>query len=82
VVSKVQNIGFDGSGVHCDHSDDYVVELDPGDRPFHLRPDLRVDATILRAFDRKFRPGKAAALRSSGLRRGKRIMKRLVPFAS
>jgi hypothetical protein len=82
VVSKVQNIGFDGSGVHCDHSDDYIVELDPGDRPFHLRPDLPVDASVLRAFDRKFRSGKAAALRSSGLRRGKRIMKRLVPFAS
>jgi hypothetical protein len=82
VVSKVQNIGFDGSGVHCDHSDDYIVELDPGDRPFCLRPDLRVDASILGAFDRKFRPGKAAALRSSGLRRSKRIMKRLVPFAS
>jgi hypothetical protein len=82
VVSKVQNIGFDGSGVHCSDSDDYHVELDPGERPFSLDPDLAVDASVLRAFDRKFRPGKASALRSSGLRRGKRIMRRLAPFAS
>ena len=82
VVSKVQNIGFDGSGIHCDPSDDYDVALDPADRPFRLRPDLTVDAAVLRVFDRRFRPGKASALRSSGLRRGKRIMRRLVPFAS
>ena len=82
VVSKVQNIGLDQSGVHCGDSDDYQVELDPGDRPFSLSPDLAVDASVLGAFDRKFRPGKASALRSSGLRRGKRIMRRLVPFAS
>jgi hypothetical protein len=82
VVSKVQNIGFDGSGVHCDYSDDYHVELDPGDRPFRLRPDLEVDASVLHAFDRRFRPSRASALRSSGLRRGKRIMRRLVSFTS
>ncbi|MFL5958793.1 MAG: glycosyltransferase family 2 protein [Gaiellaceae bacterium] len=83
VISKVQNIGFDGSGAHCgDDSDGYHVELDPGNRPFRLDADLTIDSSVLRAFDRKFRPGKAAALRSSGLRRGKRIMKRLVPFAS
>jgi hypothetical protein len=82
VVSKVQNIGFDRSGVHCGDSDDYHVELDPGDRPFSLNPDLAVDASVLAAFDRKFRPGKASALRSSGLRRGRRIIRRLVPFAS
>lgn len=82
VVSKVQNIGFDGSGVHCGDSDDYSVDLDPGDRPFSLNPDLSVDASVLHAFEQRFRPGKASALRSSGLRRGKRIMRRLVPFAS
>lgn len=82
VVSKVQNIGFDGSGVHCGDSDDYHVELDPADRPFSLNPDLAVDVSVLRVFDQKFRPRKASALRSSGLRRGKRIMRRLVPFAS
>jgi hypothetical protein len=81
VVSKVQNIGFDGSGVHCGESDDYLVELDPGDRPFSLDPDLAVDPTVLRAFDRKFRPGRPASFRASGLRRGKRIIRRLVPFA-
>lgn len=82
VVSKVENIGFDGSGVHCGDSGDYDVELDSGDRPFRLDPALALDASVLRAFDRKFRPGRASALRSSGLRRGKRIMRRLVPFAS
>jgi hypothetical protein len=82
VLSKVQNIGFDGSGVHCDYSDDYLVELDPGDRPFRLRPDLELDASVQRAFDRKFRPGTVSALRSSGLRRGRQLMRRLVPFAS
>jgi hypothetical protein len=82
VVSKVQNIGFDGSGVHCDYSEDYLVELDPGERPFRLRPDLEVDTSVLRAFDRKFRPSTVSALRSSGLRRGKRIIRRLVPFTS
>ncbi len=82
VVSKVQNIGFDGSGIHCDESDDYYVELDEAVRPFHLRPDLMADESVLRVFDRRFRPSKASALRSSGLRRGKRIMRRLVPFTS
>lgn len=81
VVSKVQNIGFDGSGVHCGESDDYDAELDPGDLPFRLRADLDIDESVLRAFDRKFRPGKVSALRSSGLRSGKRIMRRLAPFA-
>jgi hypothetical protein len=82
VVSKVQNIGFDGSGVHCGDSDDYDVELDTGYRPLRLDPALAFDASVLRAFDRKFRPSKASALRSSGLRRGKRMMRRLVPFSS
>jgi len=74
VVSKVQNIGFDGSGVHCGDSDDYHVELDPAHRPFHLNPGLAVDAGVLRAFDRKFRPHPVPALLPSG----KRIMRRLV----
>jgi hypothetical protein len=74
VLSKVQNIGFDGTGVHSGASNDYDVQLDPGDRPFHLRPDLAVDASVLRAFDRHFRPGAAHAR----LRKGKRIVRRLV----
>ena len=78
VLSKVQNIGFDGSGVHCGDSDDYHVELDPGDRPFSLDPDLAVDASVLRAFDRRFRPGRASELRPSRLRAGKRMIRRLV----
>jgi Glycosyl transferase family 2 len=81
VVSKVQNIGFDGSGVHCTESDDYDVELDPTGRPPRLRPDLAVDARAIRAFDRKFRPSRSFAMRRTSLRRGKRIVRRLVPFA-
>jgi hypothetical protein len=77
VVSKVQNIGFDGSGVHCEESDDYHVALDPGDRPFHLSPDLAVDASVLNAFDRKFRPSHRAIFRTSVLRKGNRIVRRL-----
>lgn len=81
VVSKVQNIGFDGSGVHCDYSDDYLVDLDPGDQPFYLRPDLTVDALVLRAFDRRFRPSSASALQRAPFRSGKRIVRRLAAFA-
>jgi len=77
VVSKVQNFGFDGSGVHCDYSDDYDVELDPGDRPFHLNPDLALDAGVLRAFDRKFRPRPGP----TRLRSGRRIIRRLARLA-
>ena len=73
VVSKVQNIGFDGSGVHCGDSDDYSVELDPGDRPFRLRPDLAVDSSVLRAFDRKFRPKSMSTLKPRILRRLARL---------
>lgn len=81
VVSKVQNIGFDGSGVHCTETDDYYVELDSAGRPFHLRPDLQLDPVALRAFDRKFRPNRGSTVRLSSFRRGKTIVKRLVPFA-
>jgi hypothetical protein len=77
VISKVQNIGFDGSGVHCDESDEYHVELDPGDHPFHLRPDLGVDASVLKAFDRRFRPSRRSELRALTRRGGKRIVRRL-----
>jgi glycosyltransferase involved in cell wall biosynthesis len=55
VRSKIQNIGFDGSGVHCDVSNAYQVELDPGDRPLRLSPDLQPDPTLLRIFDARFR---------------------------
>lgn len=73
VVSKVQNIGFDGSGSHCGDSDDYNVELDAADEPFRLRADLTVDPSILRAFDRKFRPKPVSTLRPRILRRLARL---------
>lgn len=78
VASKVENIGFDGSGVHCDECDDYHVDLDPGDHPFHLRPDLGVDAAVLEAVSRKFRPSRRSALRASSVRNGNRLVRRLI----
>lgn len=75
VVSKVQNIGFDGSGVNSGTSDDYVVDLDPADKPFHLPPDLAVDAAVLDAFDRRFRPSQQPVYRR-GL--GLRVLRRLI----
>jgi hypothetical protein len=59
VRSKLVNIGFDGTGVHCDISSDYDVELDTGERGFTLRPDVRLDPVILRFFDQRFRPRSA-----------------------
>jgi hypothetical protein len=56
VRSRLHNIGFDGSGVHCGVSSDYDVELDDVPRPFKLRPDLAVDERIQRIFNSRFRP--------------------------
>ncbi|HLX31765.1 MAG TPA: hypothetical protein VKR79_03235 [Gaiellaceae bacterium] len=82
VVSKVQNIGFDGSGVHCTESDDYTVELDRGDRPFQLRPDLTVDRSVLRAFERRYRPSRQRLRTRLGLGRVKRRLGRLARLAA
>jgi hypothetical protein len=81
VVSRVQNIGFDGSGVHSGDSDGYHVELEPAGRPFQLRPDLAVDATALRAFDQRFRPSQTGGTVLSPLWRGRKIVRRLASFA-
>ena len=78
VVSKVQNIGCDGSGVNSGTTDFYVVDLDPADKPFHLSPDLAVDAAVLDAFDRKFRPSQQPAYRR-GL--GRRVVRRVLRSA-
>lgn len=59
IRSKIQNIGFDGSGIHCGISEDYKTDLDPGGRPFTLRPDLQIDDRILQIFDKRFRPNSA-----------------------
>ena len=56
VKSKIQNIGFDGSGVHCGASEDYRVDLDSGERDFRLRPDLRPDPAIIQMVSDRFRP--------------------------
>ena len=54
VRSKIQNIGFDGSGVHCGVSEDYMVELNSGRQDFRLRPDLQLDPAIINIFNRRF----------------------------
>jgi hypothetical protein len=56
VRSRLRNIGFDGTGVHCGVSTEFDVELDREQRPFTLPPDLKADKDILRIFDQKFRP--------------------------
>ena len=77
VRSKIQNIGFDGSGVHCGVSDDYKVELDSDDRGFNLPPDLRPDPAILNIFDARFRPTPASAPPPSLLSRAAQRARRL-----
>jgi len=52
--SKLYNIGFDGSGVHCGVSAEYDVELDEEERSFNLRPDLQIDPVILEIFNKRF----------------------------
>src|SRR5262249_55719839 len=56
VRSRLRNIGFDGSGVHCGISNDFDVEIDRQRRPFTLPRDLAIDQKMLAVFERKFRP--------------------------
>lgn len=56
VRSRLRNIGFDGSGIHCDVSDEYDVELDSVGKPFLLPPDLAIDPVMQRIFNHRFRP--------------------------
>ena len=63
VRSRLRNIGFDGSGVHCDVSNEYDVELDSAEKPFLLPPDLEIDPVMLRVFNDRFRPSLAGGAR-------------------
>lgn len=76
VVSKVQNIGFDGTGVHSTDGDGYVADLDPAEPPFHLSPDLMLDVSVQRAFDRRFRSSR----QPRRIAMAKRRLRRLAPF--
>ena len=80
VKSKIQNIGFDGSGVHCGTSTDYQVELDSSPRAPRLRPDLQPDPAILKIFDKRFRPQRSAAgeLLSRAARKARRLARGLL----
>ena len=70
--------------MHCSVGNDYDVELDPDTRPVELNPEIRVDETILRIFNERFRPSheagsltRTALLR--GFERGFRRILRLTP---
>lgn len=65
IRSKLRNIGFDGSGVHCGISDSYDVEVDSSD--VQLRADLQVDPAILKIFDERFRSAPSPAVRIRSL---------------
>lgn len=62
IRSKIHNIGFDGSGIHCSVSDEYAVDLDPGDKSFSLAPDLQLDERMLQSFNQMFRKDSLPAL--------------------
>ena len=63
VKSKIQNIGFDGSGVHCGTSSDYQVKLDFSERRARLPPDLQLDPVMVKIFDKRFRTPQSHAAR-------------------
>jgi len=56
VRSLIQNIGFDGTGVHCGMTDEFDVELEQGMRHLNLNPNIAVDPDILRIFNERFCP--------------------------
>ncbi|WP_018248085.1 glycosyltransferase [Orenia marismortui] len=56
VKSKVQNIGNDGSGVHCGNTDISYVELDDGSSRTNFSDDLEENKIILRRFKKHYDP--------------------------
>ncbi|MEP7210517.1 MAG: sugar transferase [Alphaproteobacteria bacterium] len=76
IKSKIHNIGFDGSGIHCSVSDEYSVDLDPGDKPFRLDPRMQLNPRMLQSFNQMFRkdslPGLTPAQVISTLNRANR----------
>lgn len=56
VRSRLNNIGFDGSGIHCSVSDEYDTALDFSPGAPCLPCDLTIDPFILAIFDAHFRP--------------------------
>ncbi len=63
-ISKIQNIGYDGSGVNCGKSSKWQVNLDQADTPTRLAKNLEVNEEInariraLFAYDLKTRIGR------------------------
>lgn len=56
VVSKIQNIGIDGSGTHCGASDTYQVDLDEGFTKIEFLKNLEIDKRVIREFVKMFKP--------------------------
>jgi hypothetical protein len=56
VKSKVQNIGMDGSGVHCGASDKHEVSLDLGDYKVEFVNNLELNKNILHNFKKHYAP--------------------------
>jgi hypothetical protein len=78
VRSRLRNIGFDGTGVHCGVSTEYDVELDREQRRFTLPPDLKIDQDILRIFNQRFRRGIFPATPASALSLPGRALRRML----
>lgn len=71
VVSKIQNIGTDGSGTHCGVSNKYNVELDQDLKKIEFPESLEVDKRVIHEFNRMFR----SPMRISIIEKLKRIIK-------
>jgi hypothetical protein len=69
VRSKLRNIGFDGSGIHCGVSDAFDSALDERAGGFRLPATPRPDPVILRILDARFRPASVPPRGPSRLKR-------------
>jgi hypothetical protein len=78
VRSKIQNIGFDGTGVHCGVSEDFVVELDSGHQGLILRPDLQLDSAIINVFNERFRAPRGFELLCRAAKKARRLARGLL----
>jgi hypothetical protein len=56
IVSKVKNIGMDGTGVHCGVNYNYDVVLDDGRKKIEFDLNLSEDKKLLKEFKKTFEP--------------------------
>ena len=62
VISKIQNIGIDGSGTHCGASDKYDVDLDQDLRKIEFPRNLEIDESVIQEFAKMFKPPRRTSL--------------------